>query len=152
VRPARPDDAGPLTALVFASKASVGYDDAFMQACRAELAVTPERLRVGRWWVAQDASGRLGCCQLLADASRPEAGRIEVFFVHPSSQRGGVGRALWSVLSDAARADGLTGLELDADPAAVGFYRRLGFVGNGSVPSGSIAGRRLPRMVLSLVA
>ena len=37
LRRANPEDAAALTALAFRSKASNGYDRAFMEACRAEL-------------------------------------------------------------------------------------------------------------------
>jgi hypothetical protein len=39
---------------------------------------------------------------------------------------------------------------IEADPDAVGFYRRLGAVDYGTAPSGSIPGRLIPRLKLRL--
>lgn|GEM_PF-346541 len=150
VRPARATDADELTELVFASKASIGYDADFMSACRAELAVTPRLLGTGSWRVAEARGVLLGCCHLLPRADLPDTACIEAFFVRPRRQHDGVGRALWSAVSTLAIEQGVTRLELAADPAAVGFYEKLGFSVRGSVPSGSVPGRRLPRMVCHL--
>jgi len=138
IRPARIDEAGALTALCLRSKRSNGYDDAFMAACVAELTVTPERLAQGGFWVAE-RQGPCGCAAL-------RAGEVETFFVDPDSKGQGIGRALWGAVLAHAHETGMTVLHLDADPAAEGFYRRLGFETVGRAPSGSIPGRTLPRM------
>jgi hypothetical protein len=41
-------------------------------------------------------------------------------------------------------------MTIDADPGAVPFYERMGAVPAGLVPSGSIPGRFLPRLVVAL--
>jgi len=63
---ARCDDAGVLTDLIMRSKSSNGYDEAFMAACYDELAVTPERMARGEYWVA-DAGVLCGCASLSFD-------------------------------------------------------------------------------------
>ena len=45
IRRALETEGAALSDLSIRSKQSNGYDDAFMDACRDELAVTPERLR-----------------------------------------------------------------------------------------------------------
>ena len=45
-----------------------------------------------------------------------------------------------------ARGGGFTAFTVDADPGAEGFYRRMGAVRVGTSASGSIPGRRLPRL------
>ena len=68
-------------------------------------------------------------------------------FVAPDAMRQGVGRALYDDACDIARNMGLTELQIEADPHAVGFYERRGARRIGEAPSQSIAGRVLPLLV-----
>lgn len=145
IRPARPAEAAALSALAFRSKASNGYDAAFMAACRAELTVDARSLARGETWLGEDAAGRiLGFFDL-----RLERGTAEVYalFVEPDRKGLGVGRALWDKLEARAAALGATRIGADSDPAAVPFYRRMGLDPAGAAPSGSIPGRKLPRLI-----
>jgi GNAT superfamily N-acetyltransferase len=71
-------------------------------------------------------------------------------FVEPSAIGLGVGKALLDWATAAARALGAHALTIDADPGAVGFYKRMGATEYGSAPSGSISGRMLPRLQVVL--
>ena len=148
IRRARPDEAGILSALSMRAKRSNGHDDAFMEACRAELTVTTSRMEEGEYWVAEDAGSVCGCACLKPAESG--SGEVHAFFIDPDHQRQGIGRLLWHKLVERARARSMTILRLDSDPAAVPFYRSMGFVEIGEAPSGSIEGRMLPRMALRL--
>lgn len=64
LRAAQPSDCVGLTDVVFRSKKSNGYDDAFMDACRAELMITPDTLEKCQLWMAEDAGRLLGCAAL----------------------------------------------------------------------------------------
>ena len=143
LRRARPGEAASLTDLAFRSKASNGYDAAFMEACRAELTYTAATMAAGETWVAEADGALVGFFDL-----RPTADGMEVFaiFVEPACRGGGVGRALWGKLEARARAAGSGAIGLDADPFAVRFYRAMGCEIVGEAPSGSIPGRMLPRM------
>jgi GNAT superfamily N-acetyltransferase len=147
IREPRPDEAGALTDLAMRAKASWGYDDDFMAACRSELTVTPEQLRSWRFWVAE-ADGRLAGMIALGDAA--DHAEVEDFFVAPEAQGEGIGRALLEALRAECRARGLNRIEVDADPNAEAIYARLGFQRIGRSPSGSIPGRFLPRMARPL--
>lgn len=148
IRRARPEDADVLTDLSLRSKRSNGYDDAFMAACRDELTVTAADLAAGEYWVAE--AGTVCGCACLAVDPDGRSGEVHAFFIDPGWQRKGVGRLLWRTLLARARAHGLARLHLDADPAAVPFYAAMGFAVVGEAPSGSIAGRALPHMTMSL--
>lgn len=148
VRKALPGEAGALTELSFRSKRSNGYDEAFMEACREELTVTPQRMEAGEYWVAI-ADRICGCACLLTD-TETASGEVHAFFIDPHYQRRGIGQRLWGEIRRSAKAKGLATLKLDADPFATAFYERLGFVTTGQSPSGSIPDRMLPRMELSL--
>ena len=147
IRRARSDEVDILTDLSMRAKRSNGYDDAFMEACRAELTVTATRMREGEYWVAD--SGFVCGCVCLA-RTRDAYGEVHAFFIDPECQRQGVGRTLWLNVVERARVLGIGTLCLDADPAAVPFYQAMGFVEIGKVPSGSIKGRMLPRMECQL--
>ena len=147
IRRATRGEAPALTALVMASKQSNGYDDAFMAACADELRVTPEDIDTQPYWVADD-SGLLGCVCL---SQCKDVGTIETFFIHTDHKRKGIGRALWHEVIREANNRKLTLLKLDADPEAVQFYGALGFKTVSEAPSGSIPGRMLPHMQLSLL-
>jgi N-acetylglutamate synthase-like GNAT family acetyltransferase len=149
IRRARVAEAAALTDLSIRSKASNGYDADFMAACRDELTVTPARMRSGTYWVAAEDDALCGCVALGMDEGCT-SGEVNAFFVDPGWQRRGVGLLLWYALRDEAQARGLVRLHLAADPAAVAFYERIGFVTMGSIPSGSIKGRSLPHMTLAL--
>lgn len=150
LRRARPEDAAPLTALSIRSKRSNGYDDGFMDACRKEMTITPEQIsnRNYEFWVAE-ADSKCGCACLLTNPAS-HTGEVHCFYIEPDWHGQGVGRLLWSRLLDSARAKGLKDICLDADPNSVGFYEALGFVTFGDAPSGSIKGRRLPQMKISV--
>jgi GNAT superfamily N-acetyltransferase len=142
VRQGRPDDAAALTELALRAKASWGYDEAFMAACRDELTLTPQKMAAWRVWVAE-AGGELAGMVAL---SLGDVAEVEDFFVEPAFQGRGVGAALMATLLEAARVAGATALEVDADPNAETIYAKLGFETFSRSPSGSIPGRWLPRM------
>lgn len=145
IRAARYDEADALTDLSIRSKQSNGYDDAFIAACHDELTVTRERMDAGRYWVAE-ADGVIRGCVALGRDDGATSGEINAFFIDPDWQRRGIGRMLWQKVLDEARAAGLIRLHLASDPGAVAFYKKLGFVIMGEIPSGSIPGRTLPHM------
>lgn len=116
-----------------------------MAACYDELAVTPERLSEGEYWVVETDGVLCGCACLIADKNT-SSGDVHAFFVAPDQQRKGVGRLLWNKLVERAKFHNLNELGLDSDPSAVPFYQAMGFKITGEAPSGSIPGRVLPRM------
>ena len=148
VRQARADEAGALTELAMRAKASWGYDDAFMAACRDELTLTPQQMAAWRIWVAELDGQVAGMIALSLD----DGAEVQDFFVEPAFQGRGVGGALMEALMEAASASGATELEVDADPNAEAIYAKLGFETFSRSPSGSIPGRWLPRMRMTLSA
>ncbi|HEX3066334.1 MAG TPA: hypothetical protein VHQ39_12675, partial [Dongiaceae bacterium] len=57
IRRARPADAGRLTEIAMAAKASWGYPASFMARCRAALAVDAAMIRMREFHLAEDESG-----------------------------------------------------------------------------------------------
>jgi GNAT superfamily N-acetyltransferase len=139
----RAEEAEELSALALRSKGHWGYDAAFLEACRAELTLTPEQAAAAR--VVRDGDDLIGFHLLDAHLDQ---GQLLMLFVEPSAIGRGVGRAL---LDDARRnaADrGWTSLRIESDPDAEGFYLAHGARRMGSVSSGSVAGRELPLLEL----
>ncbi|MFI6904425.1 GNAT family N-acetyltransferase [Nonomuraea sp. NPDC050394] len=121
LRAARPDEAGPLSALAMRSKASWGYDEAFLDACREEL-----RLRdvVGRRTVvAERDGGVVGFATL--DGDQPH-GELGMLFVEPEAIGQGVGGLLYRRVLEEAGRIGFTRLSIASDPHAEGFYLAMG--------------------------
>ncbi|MFD5130455.1 GNAT family N-acetyltransferase [Streptomyces olindensis] len=147
IRPARATEAGVLTDLALRSKAHWGYDAGFLEACREELTVTADELARRRATVA-DRDGRvLGFTTLEGE---PPTGVLGMMFVEPQAIGQGIGRLLFERTIAAGRELGFTRLTIDADPNAEPFYRAMGAVRVGEVPSGSIAGRVLPQLVVTI--
>ena len=144
LRRATAADCAPLTELALRSKASNGYDDAFMAACVAELTVDAETLAAGEVWLAEDGAGRpLGFFHLRIEGTLAE---VEALFVEPEQKDQGVGRRLWSRFEERAKALGAERITIDSDPEAVPFYQAMGAILVGESPSASIPGRKLPRL------
>ncbi|MFC7728322.1 GNAT family N-acetyltransferase [Actinomadura keratinilytica] len=141
LRAARPDEAEELTALAMRSKAHWGYDAAFLDACRDELALRREDV-VGRRTVVAERGGRvLGLATLEGE---PPEGELGLLFVEPDAIGGGVGRRLYRhVLQEAGRL-GFRRVRIEADPHAEGFYLAMGAERRGETAGGL---RALPLLV-----
>jgi GNAT superfamily N-acetyltransferase len=149
VQAGRKDEAGRLTELALRSKGHWGYDQAFLDACRAELTLTPQDVEVQRVTVAERDGHLVGFYAL---AGQPPEGTLEDLFVEPDHIGTGVGRTLWEHAIDMARTLGFQRVTLEADPGAEPFYLAMGARRCGSVPSGSIPGRVIPLLEFSITS
>lgn len=149
IRPAVAVDAEALSRLARRSKGHWGYSEAFLEACRAELAVTEADCIDGSVFVAE-CGGRLGGFYGLKRLSG-DTSDLDALYVEPSMLGRGIGRRLLEHAMRRAHRDGFRSLMIQADPHAAGFYTRCGAMPVGHRPSGSIPGRDLPlfRMDLS---
>jgi N-acetylglutamate synthase-like GNAT family acetyltransferase len=87
------------------------------------LAVKEHRVRVA---VIDDRI--VGFVTLLATG---QSGELEDLFVDPDWMLHGIGRTLVQDAVESAREQGLTRVEVTANPHALGFYEKVGFVRNG---------------------
>ena len=136
-----------LSELCMRSKAVWGYDADFMAACLKELTFVPGDLVSSRIAVAARGGSVLGVAQVRMVGREAD---LQKLFVEPSALRSGVGKALFDWAIAAARELGASRMIIEADPDAAPFYRSLGARDIGLAPSGSIAGRMLPKLVLDL--
>jgi len=147
LRLARPAEAASLSELAFRSKASWGYEGAFMEACRAELTVDPAAITRGDVVVLEADHGIAGFYGLAHWNSGLE---LSHFFVDPDAMGRGAGRTLWADAVRRARIRGVQHLLIQSDPNAEGFYLKLGAERIGDVPSRSWPGRSLPLLLFVL--
>lgn len=140
-RAARADEAAHLTELALRSKAHWGYDDEFLDACRAELTLRPDELAARRIIVAELAGQVLG---FYGVEGTPPDGELGHLWLDPASIGTGIGRRLWEHALRTADAAGFTRLRIEAEPYAEGFYLAMGAERIGETPSGSVPGRVLP--------
>ena len=114
-----------------------------MAACRAELTVTRESIFAAADPPDERQGQALGLYQLRIDGSVAE---VAQFFSAPAILRHGLGRQLFARLESTAGGAGAARLGVDSDPHAEAFYIAMGMRRIGAAPSGSIAGRMLPRL------
>jgi GNAT superfamily N-acetyltransferase len=141
LRRARPGDAALLSELAVRSKGHWGYDQMFLDSCRAELTIRPDEVSGRRIVVAEAAGQILGFYSV---DGHPPVGELGNMWVEPGWIGTGVGRRLWQHAMTTARKAGFVALRIGADPGAEGFYRAMGAQRIGVQPSGSIPGRVLP--------
>ena len=146
-RSARADEASLLGELALRSKGYWGYDEDFLEACRPELTFRPADVAARRIIVAEGATGVLGFYSIDGE---PPSGELGNMWVVPEQIGTGLGRELWQHALGAACRAGFTSLRIAADPNAAGFYRAMGAEQIGEVPSGSLAGRSLPLLLVNL--
>lgn len=132
-----------MTDLCLRSKAVWGYDEDFMSACREELSIIARDFDLSTIHVAINEDQIIGVAQLGIDGADAHLHKL---FIEPAAIRTGAGRRLFGWAVATARERGAAHLWIEADPDAAEFYRRMGAVDGGVIPSGSIPGRVLPRL------
>lgn len=75
---------------------------------------------------------------------------MDGLFVEPDAIGRGVGRRLFEHATAAAASLGFGRLTIDADPNAEPFYVAMGATRIGATPSGSIPGRMLPLLAITI--
>ena len=144
LRPPVPSELPALSNLCLTSKAYWGYDAAFMAACVEELTLKESDLETDPIVVLEDEDGIAGIAQL---TFAPDGCYLEKLFIDPTRMGKGYGRHLYQWALQTATAKGADAMIVEADPGAAPFYERMGAARAGEVPSGSIAGRTLPRFI-----
>lgn len=150
IRDAKPHEAASLTSLAIRSKAYWNYSAKFMEACREELSVSPDKIENNKFHhvVAESNSVIVGF-YALERLSETEF-ELEALFVEPKRIRTGVGKALISHAKNHALALGGRVLLIQGDPNAEKFYRAAGGKPTGKRESASVRGRFLPTFEISL--
>lgn len=150
IRPARPAEAGALTAIAVAAKRYWGYLDHWIDQWMPQLTLTPTYVKEHVVCVAEGHAGLLGFYGLHRHATYWE---LDHLWVLPAFIRQGVGRRLFDHAAAYVAAREPKVLRMDSDPNAAGFYERIGARQIGTV-SAAIDGvpRELPRFEFSVAS
>lgn len=147
-----PNECDTLWQLALRSKQHWGYDDDFINACRDELKVTPEKLaepqntyRIG---IVEETIVGFYC---LTDL-QGKAGEVDALFLDPKFIGKGLGKYFWEDLIATGKQLGFSHFTIDSEPYAEQFYLKMGAIKVGETPSGSIEGRCIPQLEFQLSA
>lgn len=131
LRTAVPSDIEMLTGVFRRASLSNEHDRAYLLAHSDALEVSGDGVLDGRTTVAVDLSGSIvGFASYFITEDVIE---LEDLFVDPQWMRHGIGRTLVLGIAAAARELGFDRLEVTANPHALEFYERTGFVADGVV-------------------
>lgn len=135
IRPARPDEAGPLAALMAENYAEAGLPMAEPRARAAFEALLGDD-GLGAVWIAEAAGQPIGYAVLALGFSLEYGGRdafLDDLFVRPAHRGAGVGRQLLEAAVAACRRLGVGALHLEVERSnqrAQALYRGAGFRDN----------------------
>jgi GNAT superfamily N-acetyltransferase len=143
IRSALPEEAHLLSELALRSKGHWGYDADFLEACRAELTLSPDYIAASPVFVLEASQQMVGFYGL-----REQGGELELLylFVEPEGVNRGYGKLLWKHAVEVAAKLGFQKISFESDPYAEAFYQAMGARHIGDVPSSVQAGRRLSLM------
>ncbi len=148
LRDALPEEHGELTRIAHAAKGFWGYPESYLRLWKPDLTFTPEYIAHHRVRCAVREKRILG---VIALVPLQEDGPWEVdhLWVDPEAMGLGVGRRLLEDARTWCQSQGIERLQIASDPDAEAFYRHLGAVPVGSLPT-LIVGRTLPLLELRL--
>ena len=150
IRAARPIEASALTELALRSKAVWGYSTAFMEACKAEMALQPSSINDehSQHWLIE-SNGAIAGFYVLEWLDGGDC-ELDALYVDPAFLRQGLGKRLLSHAKQRASDRGVKRLLIQSDPNAEAFYLAAGAKKIGERESGSISNRYLPLLALPL--
>lgn len=141
LRRATPGDAAALGSLAFRSKASWGYDAAFMEKARAALETPAEYLENPPVLLLQRPSAEV--VAFFGFKAIEDEIFLHDFFVAPEMIGRGLGAKLWTLAVETAREHQYRSFLIESDPFARGFYQHMGAQPIGEIKSAE-TGRLLP--------
>jgi len=120
---AKPDDAPVLTDIAFAAKRHWKYPESWIESWRDLLTIQPEFIASHETYAALVDGRTVGFYAL---AGTDDKLNLLHLWVLPNEMGRGVGRALFIHALARTRALGFKNLEIESDPNAEGFYKRMG--------------------------
>jgi GNAT superfamily N-acetyltransferase len=123
IRPARPDEGERLREIAIAAKAHWGYPLDQVRDWAAQGDFTAAGLRAKEFYVAETDGRPVAFASLIPQG---EVCVLDDLWVDPDAMGGGIGTQLFRFAAERARELGARMLEWEAEPHAVGFYKRMG--------------------------
>lgn len=120
---AKPQDAEVLTELAYAAKRHWGYPERWIESWRDTLTIRAEFIAANVAWCATEDACAVGFYVLTNESDGLHLAHL---WIVPPAMGRGIGRALFEHAVEQARELGGRALEIEADPNAEGFYKRMG--------------------------
>ena len=120
---AKPDDAAVLTEIAFAAKRHWKYPESWIESWRDLLTIQPEFIASHETYAAVVDGRTVGFYALAATNDKLNLLHL---WVLPDAMAQGVGQSLFNHALTRAAALGFKSLEIESDPNAEGFYKRMG--------------------------
>ena len=121
-----------MTGIAHSAKRHWGYPERWIETWRVALTITPEFISNNEVHVAWIGGEIAGFSALVAVEGKLW---LEHLWVSPNQIGTGLGKALFSHAAGIAAATGATAMEIESDPNAEGFYKRMGAERIGEVVS-----------------
>jgi len=123
IEKAQPEQHETLTRIAQAAKRHWGYPEAWIEAWNDGLVITPAFIAANQVHVARDGEEIVGFYALIGSGSQVI---LEHMWVLPTRIGHGVGKRLFRhAVEQAARLNATT-MQIESDPNAEGFYKRMG--------------------------
>jgi len=148
IRRVYPAEAEILSRIAFSAKTHWGYPKHWMELWQPQLTFTPEYFEENESWVVEMSNTPIAFYTL---QDRNGNAWIENLWVLPEYIGQGIGKQLFIHAMELARQRGYKTLQLEADPNAAGFYKKMGMYQIGE-RVGEVDGQKriLPIMEMSL--
>lgn len=144
IRLASPEEAGFLSGLALRSKGHWGYSQCFLDSCRAELTVDPDRIGTANYQCFVAANGNTVVGFYILENVSDVVYELAALFVEPKYIGRGVGQSLIQHAVSLVSEKNAERLIIQSDPNATHFFLAMGAQQIGTRESGSISGRFLP--------
>jgi GNAT superfamily N-acetyltransferase len=109
------------------------------------LVLQPDGLEQGRTYIAEKHGSVIGFASWVKTAETVD---LEDLFVEPTWMRRGIATALVARITDVLRSQGVSCLEVTANPHALGFYRHVGFHNIGTAMTEFGQARRMALVIV----
>ena len=148
-RPAKISDAQTLTNIALTAKAHWQYPTSWLEFWKDDLTISAEFIKQNHVKIASAKGQSVGFYSLVFSSTKPFA-TLEHLWLVPDLIGSGLGRTLFEQAVSDCKQQHKSGLTLDADPNAKGFYQHMGAVQYAELKSLVLDIKRvLPRMRLT---
>ncbi len=149
IQQAMPEQHERLTQITFAAKKHWGYPERWMEIWKDALTITTEFIANNEVYIAKVESEVAGFYGLILSDGKVQ---LEHMWVDPAYMGSGVGKRLFDHAIKVAASLGASSMNIESDPNAEGFYKRMGARRIGEFVS-ELEGqpRALPLLVVDLI-
>jgi ribosomal protein S18 acetylase RimI-like enzyme len=123
IRRARREEAATLSQIALAAKRHWGYAERWIEHWKPQLTFSPEYFEEHESWVAETDQAPIAFYTLL---EKDGNAWLDNLWVSPEFIGQGIGKKLFRHALEVAKQGGYKRLQLEADPNATGFYKKMG--------------------------